>query len=93
MPRQPVLDCAVIGAGPAGLAMSAALADRGVDHVVLDRGRPGETWRTQCWDSFRLNTPGWMNQMLGQADGAFADGAEVVQRLKRWPRSIPYAPA
>jgi cation diffusion facilitator CzcD-associated flavoprotein CzcO len=37
MPRQPVLDCAVIGAGPAGLAMSAALADRGVDHVVLDR--------------------------------------------------------
>jgi putative flavoprotein involved in K+ transport len=93
MPRQPVLDCAVIGAGPAGLAMSAALADRGVDHVVLDRGRPGETWRTQRWDSFRLNTPGWMNQMLGeQADGAFAAGAEVVQRLEALAAQHPVRP-
>jgi putative flavoprotein involved in K+ transport len=83
MARQPVLDCAVVGAGPAGLAMSAALALRGVDHVVLEKGRPGETWRSQRWESFRLNTPGWMNQLLGeQSDRAFAAGAEVVQRLE-----------
>jgi cation diffusion facilitator CzcD-associated flavoprotein CzcO len=59
-----VLDCAVVGAGPVGLAMSAALAVRGVDHVVLEKGRPGETWRSQRWESFRLNTPEWMNQLL-----------------------------
>jgi putative flavoprotein involved in K+ transport len=48
-----VMDCVVVGAGPAGLAASAALTDRRVEHVVLERGRPGESWRTQRWDSFR----------------------------------------
>jgi hypothetical protein len=52
-------DCVVVGAGPAGLAASLALDARGVDHVVLERGRAGETWRSQRWDSFRLNTVGW----------------------------------
>jgi len=56
----------VVGAGPAGLASSIALADRGVDHVVLERGLAGQSWRTQRWDSFRLNNPGWMNPMLGE---------------------------
>jgi hypothetical protein len=32
---------------------------------VLERGRAGHTWRTQRWDSLRLNNPGWMNPMLG----------------------------
>jgi putative flavoprotein involved in K+ transport len=52
-----MIDCAVVGAGPAGLAASAALAARGVDHLILERGRAGETWRSQRWGSFRLNTP------------------------------------
>jgi putative flavoprotein involved in K+ transport len=47
-----VIGCAVVGAGPAGLSASAALTERGVEHVVLERGRVGETWRTQRWDSF-----------------------------------------
>jgi putative flavoprotein involved in K+ transport len=77
-----MLACVVVGAGPAGLANSAALVDRGVDHVVLESGRAGETWRTQRWDSFRLNTPGWMNHLLGpQPQHAFARTAEVVERL------------
>ena len=54
-----LIDCAVVGAGPAGLATSAALGARGVEHVVLERGRVGESWRTQRWEAFRLNTPGW----------------------------------
>jgi putative flavoprotein involved in K+ transport len=56
-PADMVIDCVVVGAGPAGLAASAALRGRGVEHVVLERGRVGESWRTQRWDSFRLNTP------------------------------------
>jgi putative flavoprotein involved in K+ transport len=80
-------------AGPVGLAVSAALTVRGVDHVVLERGRVAETWRTQRWDSFRLNTPGWMNQMLGgQASSAFAVGAEVVQRLDALAAECPVRP-
>ena len=45
-----------MGAGPAGFAVSAALAVRGLDHIVLEQARVGETGRTQRWDSFRLNT-------------------------------------
>jgi putative flavoprotein involved in K+ transport len=85
-----MVDCVVVGAGPAGLAASAALAERGVEHVVLDRGRAGESWHTQRWDSFRLNTPGWMNQLLGeQARDAFLTGAEVVQRFERLAADHP----
>ena len=85
-----LIDCAVVGAGPAGLATSAALGARGVEHVVLERGRVGESWRTQRWESFRLNTPGWMNQLLGeQARDSYATGVEVVQRLEQLAADCP----
>jgi len=85
-----LIDCAVVGAGPAGLATSTALSARGVEHVVLERGRVGESWRTQRWESFRLNTPGWMNQLLGeQARDSYATGVEVVQRLEKLAATCP----
>jgi putative flavoprotein involved in K+ transport len=77
-------DCVIVGAGPAGLAASAALTARGVDHLVLERGRAGHTWRTQRWDGLRLNNPGWMNAMLGdQPPDTYLTAAEVVARLER----------
>jgi len=42
---------AVVGAGQAGLAVSRLLTDHGVDHVVLERGRTGERWRSRPWDA------------------------------------------
>jgi len=50
------LDAAVIGAGWAGLGVSYVLAKAGLSHRVLERGRIAETWLTQRWDSFYLNT-------------------------------------
>jgi putative flavoprotein involved in K+ transport len=44
---------AVVGAGQAGLAVSRELTHVGVEHVVIERGRVGQTWRT-LWDSFCL---------------------------------------
>jgi putative flavoprotein involved in K+ transport len=81
-------DCVVVGAGPAGLAASATLVARGVDHVVLERGRAGETWRTQRWNSLRLNNPGWMNPMLQHRD-TYLTAAEVVTRLERLASLAP----
>ena len=82
--------CVVVGAGAAGLAVSRALVDAGLDHVVLERHDVGNTWRTQRWDSFRLNTPGWMNATLGPvAPAAFSDRDEVVQLLGERAASLP----
>ncbi|WP_145611679.1 NAD(P)-binding domain-containing protein [Rhizobium mongolense] len=52
-----VLDVVVIGAGSTGLGISYFLKREAREHKVLDGGRIGETWRTQRWDSFRLNSP------------------------------------
>ena len=46
----------VIGAGQAGLANSYELAQRGLDHVVLERGRVGESWRGR-WNSLCMVLP------------------------------------
>src|ERR687894_139731 len=73
------VDCVVVGAGPAGLAPGTALTVR-----------VGETWRTQRWDSFRLNTPARANTMLGeQARDEYPTGAEVVGRLGKLAAGAP----
>ncbi len=58
-------DSLIIGAGHSGLSVSRALAERGVAHVVLERGRVGESWRSQRWDSFMLNTPNALSLLYG----------------------------
>ena len=90
MPRT---DTVVIGAGHAGLAMSRCLTDRGVAHVVLDRGAIGQRWRTARWDSFRLLTPNWMSRLPGWAytgpdpDG-FMTAGEFVEYLSGFAGSF-----
>jgi len=49
----------VIGAGQAGLAASFHLSRRGIDHIVLEKSRVAETWRSRRWDSFTLVGPNW----------------------------------
>jgi putative flavoprotein involved in K+ transport len=46
--------------------MSHALSQRGVEHVVLERGEVGNSWRSERWDSMRLLTPNWMTRLPGQ---------------------------
>ena len=72
----------VIGAGQAGLAASYHLQQRRIDHVVLERGRIGETWRSQRWDSFAVNTPNWSNGLPGAPyDGPDPDGFYLRDEL------------
>jgi putative flavoprotein involved in K+ transport len=49
----------VIGAGQAGLAISWHLSQRGCEHLVLERARIAERWRTQRWDSLCFQFPNW----------------------------------
>src|SRR6516162_3408182 len=68
-------EVAVIGAGSAGLGVSYVLAKAGLSHRVLERGRIGETWLTQRWDSFHLNTPKVQAVMPGDRyEGADPEG-------------------
>jgi len=55
----------IIGAGHAGLAMSRCLAERAIDHVVLERGEVANTWKTERWDSLTLLTPNWQSRLPG----------------------------
>lgn len=56
-------DVIVIGGGQAGLAMSRQLSRRGIDHVVFERRRLAERWRSERWDSLRLLTPNWFSRL------------------------------
>ena len=83
----------VIGAGHAGLAMSRCLAERSIDHVVLERGEVANSWKTERWDSLRLLTPSWQSRLPGHA-GAGEDPhgyrtmPETVAFIERYAGAI-----
>ena len=55
----------VVGAGQAGVAMSEHLSNSGVPHLVLERDRIAERWRTGRWDSLVANGPAWHDRFPG----------------------------
>ncbi len=55
----------VVGAGQAGIAMSEHLGHRGVPHLLLERDRIAERWRSGRWDSLVANGPAWHDRFPG----------------------------
>lgn len=74
-----MLDAVIVGAGQSGLAASWHLTRRGIEHIVLERGRVGDSWRSQRWDSFALNTPTWLNRLPGEPDDLAPRGAFLTR--------------
>lgn len=60
-----IVDTLVVGAGQAGVAMSEHLSKAGVDHLVLERSRIAERWRSERWDSLVANGPAWHDRFPG----------------------------
>jgi putative flavoprotein involved in K+ transport len=58
-------DTVVVGGGQAGVAMSEHLGRAGIDHIVLERGRIAEKWRSGRWDSLVANGPAWHDRFPG----------------------------
>ncbi len=82
----------VVGAGQAGVAVSHELAAADVDHVVLERRKLGQTWRSR-WDSFCLVTPNWTMSLPGfPYDGhepeGFVPRDDIVRYLERYAGSF-----
>jgi putative flavoprotein involved in K+ transport len=70
-----LVETIVIGGGQAGLALSHHLAQSGREHVILERGRVAERWRSERWDSLHFQFPNWMIRLPGSAyDGSDPDG-------------------
>lgn len=63
-----IYDVIIVGAGVAGLSASYYLKKYGLNHIVFDRGQIGESWRSQRWDSFRLNSINKLNELPGSVD-------------------------
>jgi putative flavoprotein involved in K+ transport len=83
----------IIGAGHAGLAMSRCLAERSIDHVILERGEVAHTWRSERWDSLRLLTPNWQSRLPGfryQGDNpdAYRTMPEVISFIEDYANAI-----
>lgn len=55
----------VVGAGQAGVAMSEHLGRNGIEHLVLERHRIAERWRSERWDSLVANGPAWHDRFPG----------------------------
>lgn len=61
-----IFDVIIIGAGQAGLATSFYLKQHKIIHVVLEQDSIASSWEKQRWDSFKMNTPNWMNLLPGR---------------------------
>jgi putative flavoprotein involved in K+ transport len=79
-------DVVIIGGGQSGLVMSRCLSIRGIDHVVLERARIGERWKSERWNSLYLLTskrhsalPGLTHQ--GRDPGAFMRASAFASYL------------
>lgn len=90
------IETIVVGGGQAGLSASWHLKKADREHVVLDRGRVGDTWRNR-WDSFCLVTPNHLCRLPGfPYDGGDPHGFmlrdEIVDYVERFAASFdpPY---
>lgn len=84
-PVTSTIDVVVIGAGHSGLATSYLLSERGIGHVVLERGEIANAWRERCWESLQLLTPNRRTRLPGlDYSGDDPDGYMAMPDLVRY---------
>lgn len=87
------VDTLIVGGGQAGLAMSEQLSKRGLPHLVVERYRIVERWRTERWDGLHANGPAWSSCIPGfpfhgvEPDG-FPTRDEIVDYFTAYAEAI-----
>ena len=87
------VDTLVIGGGQAGLAMSRHLGERGTPHLVVERRRIAERWRSERWDSLVANGPAWHDRFPDKTfddvdPDAFAPASSIVNYFVAYAEAI-----
>lgn len=87
------IDTLIIGGGQSGLVMSHMLRQHSVPHLVLERGRIAERWRSERWDGLRFQFPNWSVRLpefpFPHADpDGFATGADIVAYLDAYATHV-----
>ncbi|MBX8536327.1 NAD(P)/FAD-dependent oxidoreductase [Pseudomonas cichorii] len=86
------IDTLVVGAGQAGIAMSEHLSRLGIEHLILEKSRIAEAWRTGRWDSLVANGPAWHDRFPGLEFNMDPDGfpgkEQVADYLERYARKF-----
>jgi putative flavoprotein involved in K+ transport len=83
----------IVGAGQAGLVMSHELSNRGLQHILLERGRVAERWRSERWDGLHFQTPNLLVGLPGYAlvhnnPNGFATAAQIANFLEGYASFI-----
>lgn len=87
------IETLIIGGGQAGLAMSQHLSRRGLPHLIVERHRIAERWRSERWDSLVANGPAWHDRFPDKnfadidPDG-FAPRDQIVRYFEEFARQI-----
>ena len=92
MPTEQI-ETVIVGGGQAGLAMSYYLGQLGREHVVLERRRVAERWRSERWDSLCFQAPNWNMRLPGFAHhladpDAFSTRDDVVRYIEGYASAI-----
>ncbi|MEV0675028.1 NAD(P)-binding domain-containing protein [Actinosynnema sp. NPDC050436] len=84
------IDTVVVGGGHAGLCMSLELQRAGREHVVLEKARVLEQWRSARWDSFTINSPVAFSRLPGQVDDLpdRARGVPLDVMVRAWDECV-----
>ena len=86
------IDTIVVGAGQAGISMSEHLSLCGIEHLVLEKSRVAEAWRTARWDSLLTNGPAWHDRLPSMAiptdPGAFPHKETIADYLVAYSEQL-----
>ena len=82
-----IVDVIIIGAGHAGLCLSYHLKQQKLSHLIFEKNKIGDSWNSQRWNSFRLNSPNKYNGLPGEENffpdpNGFCSASEFVNFLK-----------
>jgi len=79
--KETVYDVIIVGAGYSGLCASYHLKKYGLNHVIFERGKIGESWRSQRWDSFHFNSTNKLNILPGEKEPGDPDRFGMVPQF------------